>query len=133
MDPGRHGGFRGTLSHVAERRPGDSEEAVSRYRLEGECNQCGLCCLDSFAGRATRCEHLLVMGNVGEPMATVCMVHAERRPGMTIRMVDRITGEPLALGLCQHTTPDEVTLIRERGIGKGCSLIAIEQYTPLVR
>jgi hypothetical protein len=102
-----------------------------RYRLEGECNQCGLCCLDSFQGRPTRCEHLAVIGDVGQPMATICTVHAERLPGMTIRMVDRLTGEPLVGGLCQHNTTDEVTLIRARGIGKGCSLVAIEQYPPL--
>jgi len=76
---------------------------------------------------------LIVSGEPGQPFATACAVHPSRLPGMTIRMVDRITGEPLALGLCQHTTPDEVTLIRERGIGKGCSLTVIEQYTPLVR
>lgn len=106
---------------------------MSRYRLEGDCNLCGLCCCDDFAGRPTRCEHLLVVGETGQPQATICTVHAARQPGMTIRMLDRLTGEPLALGLCQHTTPDEVALIRERGIGKGCSMTLVEQFVPLTR
>ena len=106
---------------------------MPRFRLDGACNLCGLCCLDEYQGRPTRCEHLSVVGEPGEPNATICTVHDRRLPGMSIRMVDRVTGEPVADGLCQHTTPDEVTLIRERGIGKGCSLTLIELYTPHVR
>lgn len=87
--------------------------------LEGTCNQCGLCCtsLDGF-----RCEHLELVGNLGQPEATRCRVYGERVDGMAIRMVRRKTGEERA-SRCWQGSPGETLAIVLRGLGKGCSLV----------
>jgi hypothetical protein len=67
-----------------------------------------------------RCIYLEVVGKPGDPGATRCKIHDERRRGLPILLM---TPEGLvgSLGVCAHgTSVDDEVIIPY--IGKGCSL-----------
>ena len=57
-----------------------------KFSLDGECNRCGICCVERETG--ARCENLEINGAVGAPMTTRCKVYGERYNGMPVRMID---------------------------------------------
>jgi hypothetical protein len=85
-------------------------------KLVGECNQCGLCCMDENG----KCEHLEVNGRPGLPMSASCSLYGSRYEGMPVKWISRHGGPPLE-GLCTKNSDMETAIIRLRGIGKGCS------------
>lgn len=89
---------------------------MAQFRLVGECNRCGLCCMDGDL----RCNYLRV-AMLGTPGGTTCAVHANRYPGMPIMLVDG-AGKVAALAQCAHGTPQDDIEIMAKGIGRGCSL-----------
>jgi len=69
-----------------------------------------------------RCQHLIVMGDPGQPMVTECAVyHSLRYDGMPILLFDR-DGRLAGESKCWKGSPKEDEGIIELGIGKGCSL-----------
>lgn len=86
--------------------------------LIGECNGCGLCCV---GGPHSRCENLLVLGDLGKPSAGLCAVYGVRYDGMPIRMVDR-DRNTVASVVCHKGCGEEASAIVSKGLGRGCSL-----------
>jgi hypothetical protein len=68
------------------------------------CVQCGACCQTTTLvhGHAVvvRCEHLIVIGAIGEPYATYCAVHHSRRNGDPIVMRTLTLGFELRGATC---------------------------------
>lgn len=84
--------------------------------LVGECNRCGLCCMQD----GHRCIYLAVDGKPGEPNATRCTAYERRYDGMPIAGVDA-NGKVKVIGVCRKDSPKETQIIAQF-IGKGCSL-----------
>lgn len=101
-------------------------------RLEGACNQCGLCCTMAVNGTRVACEFLEITRVPGEPLATRCTVYDRRWQGMPIRMVDPeglVVFDRGARIVCGVGSIGEALSILSRGIGKGCSLTpAFEEH-----
>ena len=90
---------------------------MAQFRLAGECNQCGLCCIIGDL----RCINLIMTGKPGEPMATKCAVYATRYSGMPILLLDA-AGRIVAQAACGKDDVNDARAIIQRGLGKGCSL-----------
>lgn len=96
--------------------------------LRGLCNQCGVCCLVTTPeGETLRCINLIVIGTLGEPLATHCGVYPVRTPDMPVYLMDQ-EGH-----LRGHTTcaadgsQDEFDNVVEKGIMTGkCSLVVAQ-------
>lgn len=85
-------------------------------KLEGECNRCGLCCIQN----GLRCIHLAVDSTPGTASATRCTAYARRYDGMPIAGVDK-DGHVRTIGICRKNSVEETQIIAQF-IGKGCSL-----------
>ena len=94
-----------------------------RLDLRGECNRCGLCCVqDAADGSRVVCEYLaaeLPARPLGHPLAARCLVYERRQSGMVIRMLNG-RGEVAVLSRCWQDTWQEDHAVVAR-IGQGCS------------
>lgn len=90
--------------------------------LVGDCNRCGVCCEVESWGRTLRCEHLEVLGSIGQPEASRCRAYQTRYDGMPIQLYDIRTGRPIRGSICAKDSRAETDAILSRGIGRGCSL-----------
>ena len=85
------------------------------FRLVGECNRCGHCCVpDGY-----RCLNLQVRGEIGQPNASKCKKYGMRYNGMPI-VLQNDKGD-MRFGECVVGAADDFVVF-ERSIGKGCSL-----------
>ena len=98
------------------------QPVVMKAILEGECNQCGLCCTFMYNGERVYCENLDYSEKfLGNPMATFCRVHAQRTPDMPIRMLNN-QHEFVVHATCAMNNEAEAWAIINQGIGRGCAL-----------
>lgn len=54
--------------------------------ISGYCNRCGVCCTLERNNRTYRCEHLIVVTEIGKPNGSLCGVHDARTHGMPITL-----------------------------------------------
>ena len=94
----------------------------TRIALAGECNRCGACCEVERWGMTLRCEHLEVLGLIGQPGASRCRAYQTRYDGMPIQLYDIRTGRRVMDSLCAKNSQAETDAILSQGIGRGCSL-----------
>ena len=90
--------------------------------LVGDCNRCGACCEVESFGMTLRCEHLEVLGSIGQPGVSRCRAYRTRYDGMPIRLYDIRTGRRVMDSLCAKNSRAETDAILSQGIGRGCSL-----------
>ena len=83
---------------------------------KGECNRCGACCTVFEAGERHVCEHLIVVGAIERPDATLCAVHDLRFEGMPV--IARSKSGREIRSTCNPSFPEG----SER-VPKGCSFI----------
>lgn len=93
-----------------------------RIALVGDCNRCGVCCEVESFGMTLRCEHLEVLGSIGQPGASRCRAYQTRYDGMSIQLYDIRTGRFIRNSICAKNSQGETEAILSRGIGRGCSL-----------
>lgn len=93
--------------------------APSPLVLRGECNMCGLCCVEERDGELYRCMDLVQAGRIGQPYATACTAYEQRYDRMPI--VLRAESGKRIHGWCGKNSIEETRAIVQRGIGKGCS------------
>ena len=95
--------------------------------LRGTCNSCGQCCIiKTEKGEPLRCLNLIVIGKLGDPMATACAIYPVRKPQEPILLLD---DKGVIRG---HTTCANDGSVDEFNsyapyIGKGCSLELVER------
>jgi hypothetical protein len=90
--------------------------------LVGDCNQCGACCEVEKYGMTLRCEHLDVLGPIGQPGASRCRAYQTRYDGMPIQLYDIHTGRLVESSICAKNSRAETEAILSQGIWRGCSL-----------
>ncbi len=93
---------------------------LQKITLCGECNRCGLCCVEHVGKDRLICEHL-EMSNLGHANGTRCRVYDRRYDGMPIVMFAD-DGGGWVPSVCFKDSPGEVHAILEKGIDQGCSL-----------
>lgn len=95
--------------------------------LRGTCNQCGKCCIvKTERGEPLRCINLVVIGKLGDPMATHCAIYPVRKEWEPILLLDdkgRIRGHT---NCANDNSVDEFDSIVPH-IGNGCSLELVER------
>ncbi len=92
---------------------------MKSIRLVGECNRCGICCVNQEGTDRFICENL-EMTNLGQPNGTRCTVYDKRYNGMPILMY--ADDGRWVRSLCMKDSAEESQIILDKGIGKGCSL-----------
>lgn len=93
-----------------------------RLDLRGECNRCGLCCVQETPEGRVVCEHLRAvdLGALGTAGASTCTVYEQRVNGMAIRMLTTGRSEVAVMSRCYQNAWQEDYAIAQR-IGQGCS------------